>query len=136
MFTEGSEDKAAAPNITLAQARERLYELITTPNVNCETCGQIRIQPDNAARNSSDPGAILKIDVRSANNCLGKCVGPNSFSETTPTHTPSPSPTASESGGRRVVPAFGWAAHAVFAPVSVGTASLIGVGVFGIMTGW
>ena len=127
MFTEGQYENSAAPNITLKQARDRLYELLETPGLNCETCGQIRIQPDDSPTNSSDPGAILKIDVTGSNTCLGSCVGPNSFSETTPTPTPTPS----QSGGDMLKSAGGWSAEKVFA--SAATAWFAGLSVFFMM---
>lgn len=128
MFTEGQYDKAAAPNITLGQARDRLLTMLNAPNINCETCGQIRIQPDDSPTNSSDPGAILKVDVRSANNCVEKCVGPNSFSEA----QTSPSPTASKSAASQLVPKGGWHVPATLASVVV--AWMMGIVAFGIVT--
>lgn len=131
MFTESeNEDVLVTANITLAQARERLLELITTPGEPCKTCGEIRMQPATPASNSSVPATLLKIDVVENNNCFQNCVGPNSFSETSA--TPTPSPSASDNAASRNLSAGGQSIPTGLAAIAV--AWLIGVGVFGIAT--
>jgi hypothetical protein len=67
-----------------------MYILITNPQAGCKTCGRIPIHYPNAT-DGTNTGGILKIDFKADDNCIGKCVGPNSFTNT------STSPTASAS---------------------------------------
>ncbi|KAI5360227.1 hypothetical protein Slin14017_G097880 [Septoria linicola] len=87
MFTEGAGGDPKNPSdiITLKRARELLETLITRPNQNCETCGRIPIRYPEESDGGSGRGGILKLNVRAANNCIGKCVGPNSLATATPT---------------------------------------------------
>jgi hypothetical protein len=83
-FTEGVPNKTVANNVTLTQARELVYTMITTPNLGCKTCGLIPIGYPNVTDGTNN-GGVLKIDFRSDDNCIGNCVGPNSFNTTTST---------------------------------------------------
>ncbi|USW58771.1 hypothetical protein Slin15195_G120900 [Septoria linicola] len=87
MFTEGAggDPKNSSDIITLKRARELLETLITRPNQNCETCGRIPIRYPEESDGGSGRGGILKLNVRAANNCTGKGVGPNSLATATPT---------------------------------------------------
>jgi hypothetical protein len=90
VFTEGIINKTIADTITLEKATSLMYTLITNPNAGCKTCGRIPLRN----LNNGTEGGILKIDFKNNNACIGKCVGPNSFSTAT---SPSPSPSASAS---------------------------------------
>ncbi|KAI9781317.1 MAG: hypothetical protein M1839_006110 [Geoglossum umbratile] len=96
LFSEGIPDKATADNVTLAQARDHVFKMITTPNLGCKTCGRIPIRANGT--DGTDNGGILKIDFRSDDNCIGKCIGPNSFN-TTASATATGSAAASTSKG-------------------------------------
>lgn len=127
MFTEGTGgNKSDCDTITLARARTLLEQLLTKPNVNCETCGRIPIRYPDVQDGGDGQGGILKIDVRSANNCLGSCVGPNSFSTATTTPTPSPSSAAIRLTDTGKLPVLG-----VF--VATGVAWALGVAVFSLL---
>ena len=82
LFTEGIPDKTVTDNVTLAQARDLVYTMITTPDLDCKTCGRIPIRYPNVTDGTSN-GGVLKIDFKSDDNCIGNCVGPNSFNTTT-----------------------------------------------------
>jgi len=84
---------AVADNVTLAQARDHVYTMITTPNLGCKTCGRIPIRTNET--DGTNNGGVLKIDFKSDDNCIGNCVGPNSFN-TTASATGSASATASK----------------------------------------
>ena len=81
VFTEGILNNTVADNVTLAQARDLVYKMITDPNEPCKTCGHIPIHYPNVTDGANN-GGILKIDFRDNDNCVGNCVGPNSFNTT------------------------------------------------------
>ena len=81
LFPEGIPNKTVTDNVTLAQARDLVYTMITTPNLGCKTCGLIPIHYPNV-KDGTNNGGVLKIDFKSDDNCIGNCVGPNSFNTT------------------------------------------------------
>ncbi len=85
VFTEGTENSTAADPITLLQATNLMYTLVTNPDAGCKSCGRIPIRYPNVTDGSSNGGGggILKVDFKSDDNCIGKCVGPNSFQDVT-----------------------------------------------------
>jgi hypothetical protein len=60
--------------------------LITDPKAGCKTCGRIPIHYPNVT-DGTNHGGILKVDYKENDNCIGKCVGPNSFNSANPTTT-------------------------------------------------
>ncbi|KAK5938696.1 hypothetical protein PMZ80_008888 [Knufia obscura] len=127
MFTQGTDDDYLniTDPITLKQARDLLYTMLTAPSTDCKTCGRIPVRYPNVT-DGTDQGGILKIDRTSSNNCIGKCVGPASFS----TASALPSASASSSAGKRVEPCgyeFGLGTFAVLI-----MAWFLGVAVFGL----
>lgn len=95
LFTEGTPDINITDKITLKQARDLLYIMVTTPNSRCQTCGRIPIRYPKVKDGSGQNGGILKLDFRQDDNCIGKCVGPNSFGA-----SPSASATPKSAGNR------------------------------------
>jgi hypothetical protein len=93
IFPEGVPDITASDNVTLAQARDLVYILITNSKEGCKTCGRIPIRYPNVTDGTNN-GGILKVDWKSSDNCLGKCIGPYSFNPNI-TPTTSITPTAS-----------------------------------------
>jgi hypothetical protein len=92
IFTEGVPNITESDNVTLAQARDLVYTLITDPRAGCKTCGRIPIRYPNVTDGTNN-GGILKVDYKSDDNCIGTCIGPNSFNPNTPPTT-STTPTA------------------------------------------
>jgi hypothetical protein len=87
-------------NVTLAQARDLVYTLIMDPNAGCKSCGRIPIHYPNITDGKNN-GGILKVDYKSNDNCIGKCIGPNSFNlVTTPTTAATPTTTATSAAKR------------------------------------
>jgi len=96
IFPEGVPNSTVSDSVTLAQARDLVYTLITDPNSGCKTCGRIPIRYPNVT-DGINKGGILKVDYKSDDNCIGTCVGPHSFN---PNTTPSPSATAKSAAKR------------------------------------
>ena len=97
MFTQGTDLKNVTDPITLRQARDLLYTMLTAPGVDCKTCGRIPIRYPNVT-DGAGQGGILKIDRTTNNNCIGRCVGPNSF------NTASSAAPSTASAGKRIYP--------------------------------
>jgi hypothetical protein len=100
IFPEGVPNTTVTDNVTLAQARDLVYTLITSPKAGCQTCGRIPIRYPNVTDGTNN-GGIIKVDFKSDDNCIGTCVGPNSFNpNATPTTNTTPTTTAKSAAKR------------------------------------
>jgi hypothetical protein len=80
VFPEGVPDKGQSDRVTLAQARDLLYQMIMNHNGGCKTCGRIPIHLlDQNVTDATNNGGILKADYTTKDSCIGTCVGPFSF---------------------------------------------------------
>ena len=87
IFTEGDPLKNESDPITLGEAKALVDRMIYPTG--CKYCGRIPIHYlDRNVTDATNNGGILKVDYRTNDVCIDKCVGPWSFKGTaTPTPT-------------------------------------------------
>lgn len=82
VFPEGYPNKTQADTVTLGHAKDLLAKLLNTSE--CHACAQIPLRYPNVTDGSGpDGGGLLRIDYRDGDNCIDKCIGPDSFKAAT-----------------------------------------------------